>query len=50
MTDEVEHVLKAAKRSRTGIIFGHDPAELVDELIELIQDKHRKLPDLTKEL
>jgi uncharacterized protein (TIGR00725 family) len=50
MTEEVERVLKAAKRSRTGIIFGHDPAELVDELIDLIEDKNRKLPDLTKEL
>jgi hypothetical protein len=46
----VERVLKAAKRSRSGIIFGHDPAALVDELVELIKDKNRKLPDLTKEL
>jgi hypothetical protein len=50
MTDEVEHVLKAAKRARTGIIFGHDPAELVDELIDLIEGKNRKVPNLTKEL
>lgn len=50
MTEEVEHVLKAAKRARTGIIFGHDPAQLVDELIELIEFKGRKLPDLTVEL
>ncbi|HSX01787.1 MAG TPA: hypothetical protein VLI05_00565 [Candidatus Saccharimonadia bacterium] len=50
MTDEVEHVLKAAKRVRTGIIFSHDPAELVDELITLIEEKSRRLPDLTQEL
>ena len=50
MTEEVEHVLKAAKRARTGIIFGHEPAALVDDLIELIESKNRKLPDLTKEL
>lgn len=50
MTEEVEHVLKAAKRARTGIIFDHDPAALVDRLIALIEDKHSKLPDLTKEL
>jgi uncharacterized protein (TIGR00725 family) len=50
MTEEVEHVLKAAKRARTGIIFGHNPAELVDQLIDLIEGKNRKLPDLTKEL
>jgi uncharacterized protein (TIGR00725 family) len=50
MTEEVERVLKAAKRARTGIIFGHEPAELVDELIDLIEGKNRKLPDLTKEL
>ncbi len=50
MTEEVERVLKAAKRARTGIIFGHDPAELVDEVIELIEGKNAKLPDLTTEL
>lgn len=50
MTDEVERVLKAAKRSRTGIVFGHDPATLVDEVIALIQGKNAKLPDLTTEL
>jgi uncharacterized protein (TIGR00725 family) len=50
MTEEVERVLKAAKRSRTGIIFGHDPDELVTELISLVKGKHRKLPDLSKEL
>lgn len=50
MTEEVERVLKAAKRARTGIIFGHDPAKLVDELIELIEAKATKLPDLTSEL
>jgi uncharacterized protein (TIGR00725 family) len=49
MTDEVEHVLKAAKRARTGIIFGHDPVELVDQVIELIEAKASKLPDLTSE-
>jgi uncharacterized protein (TIGR00725 family) len=49
MTEEVERVLKAAKRARTGIIFGHNPSQLVDEVIELISDKNRKLPDLTKE-
>jgi uncharacterized protein (TIGR00725 family) len=50
MTEEVERVLKAAKRARTGIIFGHDPFELVDQVIDLIEGKNRKLPDLTKEL
>lgn len=50
MTDEVEHVLKAAKRARTGIIFDHDPVALVDQLIKLIEGKNRKLPNLTEEL
>jgi uncharacterized protein (TIGR00725 family) len=50
MTDEVEHVLRAAKRARTGIIFGHDPAALVDELIDLVEAKSDKLPDLSTEL
>jgi hypothetical protein len=50
MTEEVECVLKAAKRARSGIIFGHDPAKLVDELIKLIEDKSKRLPDLSTEL
>lgn len=43
MTAEVEQVLRAAKRARTGIIFGSDPAKLVDELIKIVQHKLRKL-------
>ena len=50
MTDEVERVLRAAKRVRTGIIFSHDPADLVDQLIALIELKAKKIPDLTAEL
>jgi uncharacterized protein (TIGR00725 family) len=50
MTEEVERVLRAAKRARTGIVFGHDPAKLVDEVIDLIEGKNRKLPQLTSEL
>ncbi|HEY6737190.1 MAG TPA: hypothetical protein VI322_05750 [Candidatus Saccharimonadia bacterium] len=50
MTEEVEYVLKAAKRARTGIIFDHDPDALVDRLIELIEAKSDKLPSLTQEL
>lgn len=41
MTQEVEHVLKAAKRARTGIIFGHNPAELVDGLIAELRAKRK---------
>lgn len=50
MTEEVEHVLKAAKRARTGIIFDHDPVALVDKLIELIETKSSKLPDPMAEI
>ena len=50
MTDEVEHVLKAAKRARTGIIFSHDPVVLVDQLIDLIEAKSSKLPDISNEV
>ena len=50
MTEEVERVLKAAKRARTGIIFGHDPVELVDEILDLIEAKNSKIPDLSTEL
>ena len=50
MTEEVEWVLKAAKRQRTGLIFSHDPKELVDNLLEVVQSKHRKIPNLTNEI
>ena len=50
MTEEVEWVLKAAKRQRTGILFSNDPKELVDQVISLIKSKNRKLPNLTSEL
>lgn len=50
MTDEVEHVLKAARRARTGIIFGHDPVELVDQVLELLEGKAAKLPEHPTEL
>jgi uncharacterized protein (TIGR00725 family) len=50
MTEEVEWVLKAAKRQRTGILFSHDPKELVDHLIQLVHSKNRKVPNLTTEL
>jgi uncharacterized protein (TIGR00725 family) len=49
MTEEVEHVLKAARRARTGIIFSHDPADLLDQLIDLIRLKGRKLPEMITE-
>lgn len=50
MTEEVEHVLKAAKRARTGIIFSRDPIELVDALVDLMKAKSAKLPDITAEI
>ncbi len=43
MTAEVEHVLKVAKRTRTGIVFGHDPAKLVDELLTIVKQKSHRL-------
>jgi uncharacterized protein (TIGR00725 family) len=43
MTVEVERVLRAAKRTRTGIIFGYDPAKLVDDLVKMIKTKNDKL-------
>ncbi|HSX01653.1 MAG TPA: hypothetical protein VLF67_05425 [Candidatus Saccharimonas sp.] len=50
MTEEVERVLRAAKRVRSGIIFSHDPADLLDQLLELLENRSRRLPDLTHEL
>jgi uncharacterized protein (TIGR00725 family) len=50
MTEEVEHVLKAAKRARTGIIFSRDPIELVDSLIDLVEAKSAKLPNIMAEI
>lgn len=42
MTNEVEHVLKAAKRNRTNIYFSHDPVELMDILLRVLQEKSKK--------
>jgi len=49
MTEEVEHVLKAAKRARTGIIFGYEPDQLVDDLIDLIKQKQKRLESVREE-
>jgi uncharacterized protein (TIGR00725 family) len=43
MTDEVEAVLKAARRSRNNIFFDHDPARLVDTLIAVVEQKAKKI-------
>ncbi len=43
MTAEVLHVLKAAKRARTGIIFDEDPARLVIRIVEILDAKYSKL-------
>ena len=50
MTEEVEHVLKAAKRSRNGIVFSRDPIDLVDQLLDLIEAKSAKLPNIYAEI
>ena len=42
-TNEVEHILKAAQRTRAGIIFDTDPARLVDRLVATLNQKYRKL-------
>lgn len=44
MTREVEHVLKAARRARTNIIFDSNPAVLVEKLLKMVAAKYRKLP------
>lgn len=43
MTAEVENVLKAAKRNRSGIIFDDDPATLVTRLTKMVDQRYRKL-------
>jgi uncharacterized protein (TIGR00725 family) len=43
MTDEVEHVLKAAKRNRENFVFESDPVKLVDKLLKMTREKYRKL-------
>ena len=45
MTDEIEWVLKAAQRTRAGIIFDDDPKRLVDRVIAMIGKKNRRLED-----
>ncbi len=43
MTNEVAAVLTAAKRSRSGIIFGTDPAKLVQDVVAMADHRYRKL-------
>ncbi|HSX14653.1 MAG TPA: hypothetical protein VLE72_01960 [Candidatus Saccharimonadales bacterium] len=42
-TAEVQHVLKAAKRIRSNIIFGDDPVKLVADVIKVVDKKYAKL-------
>lgn len=44
MTTEVAHVLKAAKRTRSNIIFDTDPKRLVAKVLKMVAAKYRKLP------
>lgn len=44
MTDEVKHVLKAARRSRSNIVFDADPIAVVDKVLKIVAAKYRKLP------
>jgi uncharacterized protein (TIGR00725 family) len=43
MTDEVDNVLKAAKRTRYGIIYHDDPVELVKQVLKRLDLKYHKL-------
>lgn len=43
MTEEVEHVLKAARRNRENFVFESDPVKLVDKLLKMTREKYRKL-------
>lgn len=43
MTVEVEHVLRAARRTRSGIVMGYNAKQLVDELVAMIEHKNRKI-------
>jgi uncharacterized protein (TIGR00725 family) len=43
MTNEVEAVLKAAKRSRNGIVIGTDPKQLVEDVVAMIEHRYSKL-------
>ncbi len=45
MTNEVAAVLTAAKRSRSGIIFGTDPAKLIQDVVAMVDHRYRKLKD-----
>ncbi len=45
MTNEVEAVLKAAKRVRTGVVFDTDPARLVKKVVSMVDHKYRKMQE-----
>lgn len=43
MTAEVDHVLKAAKRLRSNIVFDDDPKALVDQVLKIVDRRYAKL-------
>lgn len=43
MTAEVDHVLKAARRSRSNIVFDTDPEVVVRKVLDLVKKKYKKL-------
>ncbi|HVY67656.1 MAG TPA: hypothetical protein VHA30_02040, partial [Patescibacteria group bacterium] len=42
-SEEINHILKVAKRGRKGIVFDTDPARLVKKLIQLLKHEDREL-------
>lgn len=44
MTTEVEHVLKAARRTRANMVFDTDPKKVVEKVLAMVEAKYRKLP------
>jgi uncharacterized protein (TIGR00725 family) len=48
-TAEVEHVLKAARRIRTNIIFDTEPVRLVDTVLKIVDKRYTKLRKVRSE-
>lgn len=47
ITDEIDHILKVAKRGRKRIVFDDNPKRLVQKLIKLLEQEDKKIREKT---
>ena len=48
ISDELDHILRVAKRGRRNIIFDENPQRLVEKVLRMAKEDRRRLRHLTK--